>query len=113
VEYHAEALAVLDHLRERSQSEFVPGSYSKVDPELDPLRADAAGAEAALGRASELATALDARDLLPRVEEARAELARPGKDAAGSERALRTAARLHRENGEEWLAAQAEARIAP
>jgi hypothetical protein len=37
---------------------------------------DAAGAESALAHASELATALDARDLLPRVEEARAELAR-------------------------------------
>ena len=61
--------------------------------------------------ASELATALDARDLLPRIEEARAELARHRNDAAGCERALRTAARLHRENGEEWLATQAEARI--
>jgi len=72
---------------------------------------NAAGADTTLVQASELATALDARDLAPRIEEARAELARYRNDAAGCERALRTAARLHRENGEEWLAAQAEARI--
>jgi class 3 adenylate cyclase len=33
-------------------------------------------------------------------------------DEAGCERALRSAARMHRDNGEEWLATQAEARIA-
>ena len=43
--------------------------------------------------------------------EARAELAKHSGDASGCERALRAAARLHRDNGEEWLAAQAEARI--
>ncbi|MBI3386304.1 MAG: hypothetical protein HY027_01055 [Deltaproteobacteria bacterium] len=32
-------------------------------------------------------------------------------DDAVCERAFRTAAPLHRENGEEWLATQAEARI--
>jgi hypothetical protein len=73
---------------------------------------NAAGAEATLAHALELATALNARDLLPSIEEARAELARHRKDAAGCERALRAAARLHRENGEAWLATQAEARIA-
>jgi class 3 adenylate cyclase len=72
---------------------------------------DAAGADATLAQASELATAIDARDLLPRIEEARAELARRRRDDVGCERALRAAARLHRENGEEWLATQAEARI--
>jgi class 3 adenylate cyclase len=72
---------------------------------------DAAGAESALAHASELATALDARDLPPRIEEARAELARRAGDTAACERALRNAARLHRENGEEWLATQAEARL--
>jgi tetratricopeptide (TPR) repeat protein len=72
---------------------------------------EAAGAAATLAQALELATALDARDLLPRIEEARADLARHRNDAAGCERALRTAARLHRANGEEWLATQAEARI--
>jgi class 3 adenylate cyclase len=72
---------------------------------------DAAGADATLAHASELATALDARDLPPRIEEARAELARHRHDDVECERALRAAARLHRENGEEWLATQAEARI--
>jgi hypothetical protein len=72
---------------------------------------DAAGAEEALAHASDLATALAARDLPPRIEEARAELARRADDAAACERALRTAARLHRENGEEWQATQAEARL--
>ena len=72
---------------------------------------DAAAAEATLAHASELATAMNARDLPPRIEEARAEVARRRNDPAGCERALRTAARLHRENGEEWLATQAEARI--
>jgi tetratricopeptide (TPR) repeat protein len=72
---------------------------------------DAAGAENALVHASALATALAARDLPPLIEEARAELARRAGDAAACERALRTAARLHRENGEEWLATQAEARL--
>ena len=74
-------------------------------------RRRASGGEAALADASELATALDARDLLPRIEQARAEIARHRDDNAGCERALREAARLHRENGEEWLATQAEARI--
>ena len=73
---------------------------------------DAAAAESALARASELTAALDARDLLPRVEEARAELAQLRGDAAGREHALRAAARMHRENGEEWQATQAEARTA-
>jgi class 3 adenylate cyclase len=72
---------------------------------------DAAAAASALADASELATALDARDLLPRVEEARAELARLRSDPAGCEHALRTAARMHHENGEEWQATQAEARL--
>ena len=73
---------------------------------------DGASAEAGIGRVAEQALALGLRDLLPGVEEARAELARSRGDAAGCERALRAAARLHRENGEEWLATQAEARIA-
>jgi adenylate cyclase len=72
---------------------------------------DAAGAESALARASELAAALAARDLLPLAEEARAELARLRGDDAACERALRAAARMHRENGEDWQAAQAEARV--
>jgi hypothetical protein len=72
---------------------------------------DAAAAESALAHASELATALAARDLPPLIEEARAELARRAGDAATCERTLRNAARLHRENGEEWLATQAEARL--
>jgi tetratricopeptide (TPR) repeat protein len=72
---------------------------------------DAAGSESALAHASALATALAARDLPPLIEETRAELARLRNDATGCERALRTAARMHRENGEEWLATQAEARI--
>jgi tetratricopeptide (TPR) repeat protein len=71
---------------------------------------DGEAAEAALARAAELATVVGARDLPPRIEEARAELARQRNDDAGCERALRAAARLHRENGEEWLATQAEAR---
>jgi len=73
---------------------------------------NAESAEATLSRATALTTQLEARDLPPLIEEARAELARLRDDAAGRERALRAAARLHRENGEEWLAAQAEARIA-
>jgi class 3 adenylate cyclase/tetratricopeptide (TPR) repeat protein len=72
---------------------------------------DTAAADTTLAQASELATALEARDLLPRIEEARAELARHRNNHAGCERALRAAARMHRENGEEWLATQAEARI--
>jgi len=72
---------------------------------------DSAGAESALALASELVTELDARDLLPLVEEARAELAHLRNDATGCERALHAAARMHRENGEEWLATQAEARF--
>jgi class 3 adenylate cyclase/tetratricopeptide (TPR) repeat protein len=72
---------------------------------------DAAGADSTLTRASELATAMNARDLPPSIEEARAELARRLGDRVECERALRTAARLHRENGEGWLATQAEARI--
>jgi class 3 adenylate cyclase/tetratricopeptide (TPR) repeat protein len=73
--------------------------------------ADAAGADAALARASELAAVLDARDLPPCIEEVRAELARRRRDDAGCERAVRAAARLHRDNGEEWLATQAEERV--
>ena len=74
---------------------------------------DGASAEAGIERVAEQTAALDARDLLPCIEEARAELARSRGDADGCERALRAAARLHRENGEEWLATQAEGRIAP
>jgi hypothetical protein len=70
-----------------------------------------ADAEAGIAGAAERAKALDARDLLPLIEEARAELARARGDAAGCERTLRAAARLHRENGDDWLATQAEARI--
>ena len=73
---------------------------------------DSEAAEAALTRAAELAAAVGARDLPPRIEEARAELAQLRGDAAGRERALREAAQLHRDNGEEWLEAQAEARLA-
>jgi adenylate cyclase len=73
---------------------------------------DVDGAEARLAQASALAAAMpDAHDLPPRIEETHAELARHRRDAVGCERALREAARMHRENGEEWLAAQAEARI--
>jgi ATP/maltotriose-dependent transcriptional regulator MalT len=74
---------------------------------------DLANAESGIGRVAEQAAALGARDLLPVIEEARAELAQHRGDASGSEHALRAAARLHRENGDAWLAAQAEARIAP
>jgi hypothetical protein len=74
---------------------------------------DVDGAEARLAQASALAAAMpDARELPPRIEEIHADLARHRRDAVGCERALREAARMHRENGEEWLAAQAEARIA-
>jgi class 3 adenylate cyclase len=72
---------------------------------------DSEAAEAALARAAQLAAATGARDLPPRLEEARAELAQLRGDTAGRERALRAVARLHRENGEEWLAAQAEASV--
>jgi class 3 adenylate cyclase/tetratricopeptide (TPR) repeat protein len=72
---------------------------------------DLAGAEAGIADAAERAKELDARDLLPGIEEARAELARSRDDAVGCEQALRDAARLHRENGDQWLATQAEARI--
>jgi ATP/maltotriose-dependent transcriptional regulator MalT len=73
---------------------------------------DVDGAEARLAQASALAAAMpDARDLPPPIEEVHAALARHRRDAVGCERALREAARMHRENGEEWLAAQAEARI--
>jgi tetratricopeptide (TPR) repeat protein len=72
---------------------------------------DLASAEIGIDRVAEQATALEARDLLPVVEEARAALARSRDDAAGCERALRAAARLHRKNGEEWLAVQVEAGI--
>ena len=47
----------------------------------------------------------------PRTAKGRNQVARLREDEAGRERALREAARLHRENGEEWLAAQAEARM--
>jgi class 3 adenylate cyclase/tetratricopeptide (TPR) repeat protein len=73
---------------------------------------DLADAEAGIADAADRAKELDARDLLPVIEEARAELARSRGDAAGCERALREAVRLHRENGDAWLAAQAEARLA-
>ena len=72
---------------------------------------DLAAADVTLARAAELAQVLSACDLPPCIEEARAELARVRGDAAGSERALRAAAELHRANGEEWLATQAEVRI--
>jgi tetratricopeptide (TPR) repeat protein len=72
---------------------------------------DTSGAEALLARATDLAAAMDARDLPPLIEEARAELARRLGDDPACEHALRTAARLHRQNGEEGLATQAEARI--
>jgi tetratricopeptide (TPR) repeat protein len=73
---------------------------------------DAAGAERALVRAAELATELDARDHLATLEEVRAELAALRGDGSGAERAWREAARRHRENGEEWLAEQAEGPVA-
>jgi ATP/maltotriose-dependent transcriptional regulator MalT len=73
---------------------------------------DAGGAEEALARAAELSIELDARDHLAAIEEARAELATCRGDAVSAERAWREAARLHRKNAEEWLATQAEARIA-
>jgi hypothetical protein len=73
---------------------------------------DLADAEAGIADAADRAKELDARDLLPVIEEARAELARSRGDAAGCERALRDAVRLHRENGDAWLATQAEARLA-
>jgi len=72
---------------------------------------DLADAEAGIADAADRARALDARDLLPCIEEARAELARSRGDVAGCEHALRDAARLHRENGDAWLATQVEARI--
>lgn len=73
---------------------------------------DLAPAEDALASAAELVAALDAHDLRPRIEEARAELARNRGDAAGCERGWRAAARLHRENGDEWRASRIEARLA-
>jgi len=73
---------------------------------------DLANAETGIAVAADRAKALGARDLLPGIEEARAELARSRGDAAGCEHALRAAAHLHRENGDEWLASQAETRIA-
>jgi tetratricopeptide (TPR) repeat protein len=74
---------------------------------------DVDGGGARLAQASALAAAMpDARGLAPRIEEAHADLARRRRDAVGCERALREAARMHRENGEEWLATQAEAQIA-
>jgi tetratricopeptide (TPR) repeat protein len=72
---------------------------------------DLAAADVTLVRAAELAKALSARDLPPCIEEARAELARVRGDGPAAERLLRGAAELHRANGEEWLATQAEARI--
>jgi class 3 adenylate cyclase len=72
---------------------------------------DLSAAAEVFGRASEQVAALDARDLPPRLEEARAELARHSGDSAACERALREAARLYSENGEPWLASQAEAGI--
>jgi hypothetical protein len=51
------------------------------------------------------------RGLLSAGRLVRAELAQRRGDRVACERALRTAARLHRENGEEWQATQAEARI--
>jgi hypothetical protein len=69
-------------------------------------------AEATLTHVSQLAATLDGRDLSANLEEARAELAAARGDRSAEEHAWREAARRHRENGEEWLATQAEARIA-
>jgi hypothetical protein len=71
----------------------------------------AAGGEMALVRTAELATAIEARDLRGVLEEVRAELAELRGDTAAAELSRREAARLHRDNGEEWLASQVEARI--
>jgi hypothetical protein len=84
-----------------------PGNATRA-----PTRRDLAGAEAGIADAADRAKALEARDLLPCIEAARAELARSRGDTAGCERALRDAARLHRENGDAWLATQVEARLA-
>jgi hypothetical protein len=73
---------------------------------------DARGGENALTRATELTAQSRVRDLPPLIAEARAELARLCDDETGREVALREAARLHRENGDEWLAAEAEAGLA-
>jgi tetratricopeptide (TPR) repeat protein len=73
---------------------------------------DLANAESGIARVAERAAELDARDLLPVLEEARAELAALRGNTAGCEQALRAAARLHRENGDAWLATQVESRIA-
>ncbi|MEN8160952.1 MAG: hypothetical protein ABFS41_12835, partial [Myxococcota bacterium] len=91
--------------------------YSEARNSIQLARAFVAGGEAeraeeTLARTSELARALDARDHLAALEEVRAELAALRGDTAGTARAWREAARRHRENGEEWLARQAEARIA-
>jgi len=72
---------------------------------------DVAGATEAFARAEDRVSQTDARDLPPRLEEARAEFARACGDTAACASALREAARLHRANGEPWLASQAEARI--
>jgi hypothetical protein len=64
-----------------------------------------------LAGVEEVARALGARDPLTSIKEARAEFAARRGDGEAAARAWREAARLHRENGEEWLATQAEARI--
>jgi ATP/maltotriose-dependent transcriptional regulator MalT len=91
--------------------------YSEARNTLQLARAFVAGgkierAEETLARVSELAATLEARDLPAHLEEARAELAARRGDPEAAARAWREAARRHRENGEEWLATQAEARIA-
>jgi Tfp pilus assembly protein PilF len=91
--------------------------YSEAKNTLQLARAFVAGgeierAEQTLAHVSELAETLDGRDLPAHLEEARAELAARRGDGEGAARAWREAARLHRENGEAWLATQAEARIA-
>jgi hypothetical protein len=55
--------------------------------------------------------ALGARDLPPRLEAARVELATRNEDASDRESALRREARLYREIGDERLADQAEVGI--
>jgi adenylate cyclase len=74
---------------------------------------DTERAAATLAGVEEVARALGTRDHLTSITEARAELAARRGDGEAAARAWREAARLHRENGEEWLATQAEAQIAP
>jgi len=74
-------------------------------------RGDVAGAEAEITRGSELAEAVDAHDLRASLAAVRAERSTALGDAEGAARAWVEAARLHRDRGEEWLAALAAARI--